>query len=117
MSAGSLTLAREQGIATQRVIAFLEETTEQPLPPTVKTALGRWARAGTEVRLERAVLVRTKDAETLQHLITSSATQRLIGERLGPTAALVVRDDWPQLVKALVKEGLLPDVEILDDEG
>jgi hypothetical protein len=117
LSAGSLGRAKEQGIAVQRATDYLEETTGQPLSPKLRSALGRWARAGTEVKLTHAAILRTKDPATLQRLTASPTTRPFISEVLGPTAALITTENWSRLMKALLNEGLLPEIELRQQEG
>ncbi len=116
LTASSLAKAQQQGITPQRVMAFLERATGGDVPRTLATALGRWSRHGAEVQLEQGVLLRVQDEELLQRLTTSPTTRRFIRETVGPTTALVAPADWPRLARALVEEGLLPDVVGLESE-
>lgn len=106
----SLTRARRQGIPIPRVLEFLEQATGAAVPQPIAAALTRWGSQGTEVRLERAILLRTTNEALLTQLISSPATRGLIHERLGPTAALVRERDWPRVAAALRKMGLLAEI-------
>jgi len=72
--------------------------------------LNRWNAHGTEASLERVVLLRLSDADLMDHVTSSPRLARLIEERIGPTAALVRRQDWPQVVSRLGEIGVLPEV-------
>ncbi len=106
----SLERAREQGISVARVLTFLQEITEAPLPRPLKEALNRWDTQGTEARLERVVMLRLSTEALMDRAISSSRLARLIEERVGPTTALVRRQDWPRVVARLEEMGLLPAV-------
>jgi len=110
LTPASLARGRQQKIALERVIAFLEQAAGQSLPPTLTTALRRCADHGPQARLERGLLLRVADEELMKQIATAPATRRLVREVLGPTAALVALADWPRLAQALVEQGLLPDV-------
>ena len=106
----SLERARQQGISIPRVLEFLQEITEAPLPQPLEKALNRWNAHGTEASLERVVLLRLSDADLMDHVTSSPRLARLIEERIGPTAALVRQQDWPQVVSRLGEIGVLPEV-------
>jgi hypothetical protein len=113
----SLTRARRQGIPVARVLDFLGRTTNAPVPPFVEAALARWEARGAEARLERVLLLRLSSAELMAQVTASPLARHLIRERVGPTAALVRERDWPRLVAALGKMGLLADVITLEEDG
>jgi hypothetical protein len=115
LTPASLERGRRQGIAVERVLAFLREVTEAPLPDSLERALRRWDEKGTEARLEPAVLLRLHDRELMDQIVTSSRLKPLIQERVGPTAAQVRRQDWPEVVARLEAMGLLPEVEGLSE--
>lgn len=108
----SLERARRQRIPLERIVAFFEEATGGRVPKTLRPALARWVRHGTEVRLTRGILLRVRDEGLLRELTADPATRRYIREVLGPTAALVAPGDWPRLVQALVERGVLPEVKV-----
>jgi hypothetical protein len=111
----SLERARQQGIPVTRVLEFLGRTTDTPVPRFVEAALTRWEACGTEVRLERAVLLRLASEELMTRVTSSPPIRRLIREQIGPTAALVHGQDWPRLIPALGEMGLLPDIVALEE--
>ena len=109
----SLQRARRQHISVARVLEFLEEVTEAPLPQPVKEAVNRWDRQGTEASLRLAVVLRLADVEQMDRAVSVPRLSRLIEERIGPTAALVKREDWHRVITALEEMGFLPDARKL----
>jgi hypothetical protein len=116
LTPASLTRARRQSISTQRVWDFLESESQEQLPGSLRRALTRWEERGAEIQLERGVLLRVRDERLLRRLTKSPATRRFVAEVIGPKAALIAPADWPRLARALVEEGLLPDVLGLGEE-
>jgi hypothetical protein len=111
----SLTRAQEQSIPILRVLGFLLDVADTPLPRTIEASLTRWEARGTEAHLERPILLRIDDAELMDQIEHSPLTQSLIRERLGPTTALVATEDWSPLVAALGQMGLLADTRPLEE--
>jgi hypothetical protein len=110
LTPASLRRARQQGISVTRVLEFLQEIVEAPLTRPVAEALRRWDTQGTEVHLERAVLLRLSHEELMDQVASSPRLAHLIDERIGPTAALIRRQDWPRVVARLEEIGLLPEL-------
>jgi hypothetical protein len=110
----SLERARRQGIPVARVLEFLSQVTDSPVPRSVEMALTRWDTHGSEARLERVVLLRFSGEARMRQITSSPQTRHLIQEQVGPTAALVRERDWPRLVAALGKMGLLTDIVALE---
>lgn len=115
LTPSSLKRAREQSISVERVLEFLREITEAPIPSQMEQALKRWNSRGTEATLESAVLLRLSEPELMEEVTASPRLARLIEDRIGPAAAVVRRQDWPRVVTELAKMGLLPAVRDLPD--
>ena len=113
----SLERARQQGIPVTRVLEFLSRVTRAPVPRFVEAALTRWEALGTEVRLERALLLRISSEKLMAQVASSPRTRHLIAEQIGPTTAVVRKRDWPSLVARLGEMGLLPEVSGLEGDG
>lgn len=109
----SLTLAREQGVGPDRLLGFLAEASGRPIPPSFRRALERWAKNGTEARLQRSVILQVKDAEILEKLRANARTRPYLAESLGELAVKVREDDWPSLRSAAAQLGLLLDTGAL----
>jgi hypothetical protein len=110
LTPASLTRARQQGISVTRVLEFLREITDAPIPRSVEAALTRWDACGTEARLVRAALLRLSSEELMDQVASAARLSRLIQERIGPTTAVVREQDWPRAITALAEMGLLPEV-------
>jgi hypothetical protein len=108
----SLTQAQQEKISPDRILQFLAQASEKPLPVSVKRAVERWAENGVEGRVETAVILRVRDAAILQTLRKNSKTRDFIGESLGDLAAAVRPNDWPKLRAAAAQLGLLLEVNI-----
>jgi len=111
----SLERARKQGISVKRVLEFLDEVTDGPLPRSMESAMIRWDTQGTEAWLERTILLRLSSEELMSRAMSSQRVGRLIKERIGPTTALVPDQDWPRVVSGLEEMGLLPQLVKLDE--
>jgi Helicase conserved C-terminal domain len=109
LTPSSLTRANSQKISTEKVLTYLEQAADHGVPPTLAKAIQRWASKGTEVKVERAVIVQVKDAAILKRLQESPKTRGLSIEPLGPTAARINEKDWPKLVAILAEAGVLVD--------
>ncbi|MEE8390053.1 MAG: helicase-associated domain-containing protein [Anaerolineae bacterium] len=109
----SLKRARRQGIPIARVLEFIGQVTDAPVPRFVEAALTRWDARGAEVRLEQVLLLRLSNEELMTQITSSPRTRRLIHEQIGPTTALVREHDWPRLVVALGEMGFLADIVAL----
>jgi hypothetical protein len=115
LTPASLGRARQQGISVARVLEFLKQAIDAPIPRSIEAALTRWDARGAEARLERVVVLRLASEELMAQVLASPPARRLIREQIGPAAALVLEKDWPRLVAALGDVGLVPDVVALDD--
>ncbi len=109
----SMERARQQGIPVARVVEFLEEITEAPVPQSTAQAISQWDARGTEVRLEGAILLRFSTEALMERSMASPRLERLVAERVGPTTALIDRQDWPEVVAQLEAIGLLPELKNL----
>lgn len=105
----SLTRAREQGVDADRLVSFLEKSSDRSIPATTRRGIERWSKQGTEARLDTIVLLRVKDSKILDILRTNPRTQRYISESTGDLAAIVSFEDWPRLRQAAAQLGLLID--------
>jgi hypothetical protein len=105
----SLVRAQSQKITSTKAVEFLAHAAKKDLPPSVAKALERWTKKGAEVKVERAVIVRVKDAAILKRLQESPKTKSIAIEVLGPAAARINERDWPKLAAILAESGVLVD--------
>ncbi len=108
----SLAQAKEQGIEPDRILTFLAEASDRPLPGSVKRAVSRWQERGVEGRLEAAVILRVKEAAILETLRTNPKTRDLLGESLGDLAVIIPSKNWRELRDITAELGLLLDVNV-----
>ena len=109
MTPRSLALAREQGVGPERLLNFLAEASGRPLPASFQRVVERWAKNGTEARLQRSIILQVKDAEILEKLRANAKTRPYLADSLGELAVRVREDDWPALRSAAAQLGLLLD--------
>ncbi|MCB9007059.1 MAG: helicase-associated domain-containing protein [Ardenticatenaceae bacterium] len=105
----SLQQARAEGIEPDRILTFLQEASERPLPIATKRGIERWRERGVEGRLETAVILRVREAGILETLRTNAKTREYIAESLGELAATVRLENWQKLREAAAQLGLLLD--------
>lgn len=104
----SLTLARQQRIPLERILAFLEEATGRPLPAHLRAAIERAYRGGEAARLEHVWLLRVPDPALLEH----PALRRAMHEQLDAHTALIRDADHAQVLAVLAHHGILTDTDI-----
>lgn len=72
--------------------------------------MSRWDARGTEVWLERAILLRLSSEALMSRAMSSRRLGHLIKERIAPTMALVAERDWPRVAAGLEEMELLPQI-------
>lgn len=107
----SLRRAAAEGIDIERVLDFLKEASGRAIPAGVRRAIARWQDRGVEGRLQRAVILRVRDAAILDTLQENSKTRPYIGERLGELAAVLLTADWRSFQQLTAQLGLFLDCE------
>lgn len=109
----SLTLARQQRIPSERILMFLEEATERPLPAHLRTAIERAYRGGESGRLEHVWLLRVPDPALLEQ----PALRRFIRESLGGGMALIYAGDRAHVLAILAHNGILTETDMASSDG
>jgi hypothetical protein len=118
LGAGSLGRALARGIQVEQVLAFLQQTSGQGVPPNVTAQLRLWAGRYGQVQLEEVALIRVKNERVLRELSVLPETRHLISKILTPTSALVRKKNLDRLRKELKELGyLLPDDATSDQAG
>lgn len=115
LTPSSLARARQRRIDLDKVLDFLDGLSDAPVPTAVRSSVTRWAERGTEVWLERALLLRVTDESVMQQIISAPRTGRFIVLVLSPTSAAVAEKDWPDLVAGLAELGLLAELVNIRD--
>jgi len=103
----SLARAKEQGIAPERVIDFLQRNSGQTLPIYLKMAIQRWGERGNEIKLEQMAVFRSKEAAVLDQILSLPALQHIKFERLTPTCVICQQNDQEFVQRAIAQNGLL----------
>ena len=109
VTAASLSRAERQRIGLEKTLGFLQSLTEAPLPQTVVRSLEEWYRRGTQVWLERALLLRVESPDVMQRIMASAQVAKYVDRTLSATTAVVAKNNWHQLVAALAELGFLVD--------
>jgi hypothetical protein len=107
ISPSSLARAHGQGINTDQVMAFLQRVSGDPIPAKILDGLQTWQKRRGSIRLERGVVMRVDQPETLKAMRRDPVVGPLLGEELGPRAALVPRENVGQLRRWLMERGYL----------
>jgi hypothetical protein len=102
----SLQTATTQGINAKQLIAFLRRACEN-LPEHIVTTVERWGQYGIEAQAKTLMVLKLRDAETLEKLMRFPRTRRWLGEAIGPSAVEV--KDLEKLREAMLELGLAVD--------
>jgi hypothetical protein len=109
LTPASLARAAEQAIDAGRLLQFLANASQRPVPAGVGRAIERWQERGTEATLESVILLRVRDPEVLEKLRANPKTRPYFAESMGDFAAVIKSDDWDKLRQAAAGLGLFID--------
>lgn len=109
LTPSSLRGAIDQGLRFEHIIKLMQASSEREIPEALKRALANWSARGPEARLDRLVVLRLQDPQTLTALRKNRATARYLGEILGTQSVVVWEQDWMPLMSAAVRLGILID--------
>jgi hypothetical protein len=112
LTPSSLEHAKAQRITPERILEFLERTGGAPVPEALAEALRRWGTHGTEAWAQLAMVLRVARPELLEQITDSPRTRKYIRETVSSTVALVALRDWPEMFRALLEMGILPEVKV-----
>jgi len=104
----SLTKARESGLQVSHLLSLLNRFSDA-IPPNITTALDRWDKLGTEVRIQDVTILRLGSPQILQSLRNSRAA-RFLGDPLGPTTILVKQGAGEKVLAILTEMGYFGEV-------
>jgi hypothetical protein len=107
LTVGALGRALARDVRVEQVLAFLQQASQRPVPPNVTGQLRMWAGRFGQVQLEEVALLRVKNERVLKELSVLPETRALIARVLSPTTALVRKEDFSRLQKALRDLGYL----------
>jgi hypothetical protein len=110
----ALQRARAQGIEVSHVIALLNTLGESQVPPSLVRAITRWGQSGAEASIRSLRVLDLSRLMLEAPLWDLPAVKACLGEALGPRTWAVPRDRVLELRAALMKHGVL--VELEDEE-
>ena len=108
ISSTSLTRARQQGLTVGQLLTLLNRYAKA-VPPSLIKALERWDKQGSEVRLEKMVVLRVASEDILLALRKSPAS-RFLGESLGPSTIAIKPGAIEKVLGALAELGYLGEI-------
>jgi hypothetical protein len=103
----SLNRARQQHIAAERLVGFLEKATGQPVAKALQDAIKRTYQGQEVASLQHGWVLQVKDPELLNLPILQSHKGVL---RLGSRAVLIRESARARVIAALIAEGVLPEI-------
>ena len=111
LSRESVYEAQRKGLEVSELIRFLEQASDTGLPQNVRRSLEEWAAYHERIVFRTGVsLLQAADANLLKTLLDDPRIGRHLARPVSPEAALVKSGQQPQLVAALVKQGLFPAI-------
>lgn len=116
LTPSALERAAAQGLRAGQLIALLRRHNEGPLPPALVQSLERWESAGTQVLVDRVVLLRVNSPEILTTLRKTRAA-RWLGEALNETTVMVRPGMEEQVQNGLLEIGYLSEAKFEPDEA
>lgn len=108
LSSSSLSKAMESGLKVSHLISLLQRYSDS-IPPNILTALDRWEKHGTEVRLQEVTILRLGSPEILQALRISHAA-RYLGDPLGPTTVIIKPGAGEKVLAIMAEMGYFGEV-------
>jgi hypothetical protein len=119
---GTYKLNREQVVALlmegsdiQRVLRFLEHTTNGFLPEAVQDTLRKWALGVGRITLESVTLLEVDDPKLLRDLQRQPHLAQLFVRVVGPKSVIIPTARQSEIVALLRKAGYLP--RVVDEES
>jgi len=106
MTPSSLKRAQQHHITLSRIVDFLEQSTEHPLPAYLRTAMQHTYRNNEGASLEHQWLLRLPDLNQK----TIPALQNYIQEQLTPSIVVINEQDLDLVLAILSENGVLTDL-------
>lgn len=108
ISSASLLRAMQQGLTVSQLLSLLNRYAKA-VPPSLIKALERWDKQGSQVRLEKMVVLRVASEDILLALRKSRAN-RFLGEPLGPSTIAIKPGAIEKVLDALAELGYLGEI-------
>ncbi len=104
----SIYRALDNGMKKEAIISFLQEHSKTGLPQNVEYSIDEWARSYGKVFFQDVFLLRTTEQNIASEIKASPRLKGFIKGEVCPTALIVERGSYPQLLKKLKKMGYMP---------
>jgi hypothetical protein len=99
-----------EGTDVERVLRFLEHTTNGFLPEGVRERLQGWAGGYGRITLETLIVLEVDDSNLLRDLQRQPNIAQFFHQTLGPRAVAIAPEHMTQVIAALRQAGYLPRV-------
>lgn len=106
VSADSLARAAASGLTAAQLSHWFQQRTGADTPPAIRLLLSALSSQAAPLEASHPLLIRTTRPEVLDGLAQHPDTAGFLGERLGPTAAVIVGGGLDPLRRALERLGL-----------
>ena len=106
VSPESLARATESGLTVPYLTRWFHQRAGAGLPAAIRLLLHAAAPEGEPIAATRPLLLTVPSESLLDGLLQHPATSPYLGDRLGPTAVVVVEELWPRLREVLSGLGL-----------
>lgn len=107
----SLSMAQKQGLKVNHFITLLQRYSGHPIQPQIKKALENWQTNGSEIEINRTILLRVTNHEIIIALRNHPAG-RFIQETISPETVIIKNGSEEQVNKALLELGYLSEIDL-----
>jgi hypothetical protein len=104
------------GLVAEDTIATLDRVASRGLPRNVAFDLREWARHYGQISFAEVCIIRCATPELADQISAARKVRPLLVERLGPTALVIPRHRYEEVLDALTQEGYLPRPGIQREE-
>lgn len=108
VTGNSLENVAQQGLKPSHLLNLLKKHTHDPLPPRLILALNRWEKFGSQVKLDKVVLLRASSKEVVE-TIQNSRGARFIKDMIGTDVFEIKPGGEKILSEVLIEAGYLLD--------
>ncbi len=110
ITAETLNRASREGMTKESLANWFRRRAGTEIPPAIQLLLFAKSRRGTSLKTSRPLILKAPTAEILDGLLQHPATRDYLGDRLGPTDAIVNESGAEALQAALKTLGLAIDL-------
>ncbi|MRR30578.1 hypothetical protein EG834_09710 [bacterium] len=105
----SLTRASNQGLKPSQLLGLFKRANISSTPPGFIKLVERWEKFGSEIQLEKSILLKVNQPEILNSLQKDPRASRCLGELLTPLIVKVKPGSEAVLIKILAENGYLTE--------